>query len=57
MTVKELKTMLEGQDETKNIVFLSCAGLEWNVDTKVVENPKVIKTNKGDTDQVVIYIK
>ncbi len=57
MTVKELKKMLEGKDDDKNIVFISSSGTEWTFNTSVLENPKKTKTNDGKSEQVVIFIK
>ena len=56
MTVKELKKMLEGKDDDKNIVFISGSGVEWTFNTNVLENPKKTKTNDGKSEQVVIFI-
>jgi len=57
MTVKELKEMLPKDQDENNIVFISCSGTEWNINTKVKENPKITKSNDGKTDQAVIFIK
>lgn len=57
MTVKELKEMLKGKDDEKNIVFVSCSGTEWEFNQSVQENPKKTKTNDGKSEQVVIFIK
>ncbi len=57
MTVKELKEMLKDKDDEKNIVFISCSGTQWELNTSVSENPKITKTNDGKSEQVVIFIK
>jgi len=57
MTVKDLKKKLEGKDDDKNVVFISCSGSEWTFNTSVLENPKTTKSNDGKSEQVVIYIK
>ena len=57
MTVKDLKKMLEGKDDEKNVVFISCSGTEWEFNTSTSENPKTTKTNDGKSEQVVIFIK
>lgn len=53
MKVKELKALLSECDKNdeRNIVFLSSSGMEWKMNNKIENNPKV----KGE--QVVIYIK
>ncbi len=57
MKVKELKEMLKGKDDEKNVVFLSTSGVAWNINTSVLENPKTTKSNDGKSEQVVIFIK
>ena len=57
MTVKELRDMLPKNQDAKNVVFVSGSGVEWNFNKKVLENPKVTKTNDGKSEQVVIFIK
>lgn len=51
MKVKDFKKLFEGQDDEKDVVILSCSGMEWKLNNKVKDNPK--ETDK----QVVIYIK
>ncbi len=57
MKVKDLKKMLEGKDDEKDLVFLSSSGIAWDINTSVPENPKTTKSNDGKSEQVVIYIK
>lgn len=57
MKVKDIKKMLEGKDEEKNVVFLSGSGVEWNINEQVLNNPKETKSNDGKSEQVVIFIK
>ena len=57
MKVKDLKKMLEGKDDEKDLVFLSSSGVAWDINHSVPENPKTTKTNDGKSEQVVIFIK
>ncbi len=57
MTVKELKEMLKGKDDEKNVVFISGSGTAWEINTSLQENPKTTKSNDGKSEQVVIFIK
>ena len=57
MKVKDLKKMLEGKDDEKDLVFLSGSGVAWDINTSVPENPKTTKSNDGKSEQVVIFIK
>jgi len=57
MIVKELREMLKGKDDDKNVVFISGSGSQWEFNTSTVENPKTTKTNDGKSEQVVIFIK
>lgn len=50
MKVKEMKKMLEGKDDKKNIVFLSTSGIAWDINKNVQEN------FKDEEEQIVIYI-
>jgi len=52
MKVKELKKMIEGYDDEKDIVFLSTSGIEWKLNKKLPENP----FDKGKDKQVIVYI-
>ena len=51
MKVKDLKKMLEGKDNEKNVVFVSTSGIAWDINTDV--EPK----DKDKEKQVIIYIK
>ena len=57
MKVKELKEMLKGKDDEKNVVFISGSGTAWEINTSLQENPKTTKSNDGKSEQVVIFIK
>lgn len=57
MTVGDIRKALEGKDENKNVVFVSTSGLEWVVNKQVLQNPLDTKSNDGESEQVVLYIK
>lgn len=57
MIVKELREMLKGKDDEKNVVFISGSGSQWEFNTNTLENPKTTKTNDGKSEHVVIFIK
>ncbi len=53
MTVKELKFILEDKKDNVNVIFMSTSGIEWEINPKVLYNPKI----KEEKNQLVIYIK